>query len=179
MIERQQHEVLFNFRPIDWRQFIKVDLDEFQTVWKYNKQYFSIKAHVYDRVILDKAYPHARRAFYNMIENHDRQQEMWIYGVELIYIKLLPINKWLTCEGNLLTAAIYTHIRGNPSSNRINLEHKSEHFLLDRAYGTYKTFIDPTIKEGTTFLFYDGYYGNCGLDNLKIADSRLSTKKVF
>ncbi len=178
IVIEQKLDFLNNFRAIDWRDYIEVPLEGLTKMWKYKKQYYdkSTRHLLYDKIVIDKGYQKKRPAFYTMLENEDRQGEMWVQEIQLIYASWSGLEKWLTCEGHLLTSKSLSHIRGNPSNNKIRVVNKGEPLVFSRSMATYVSFVDKGVDKSANYLFFDGFFGNCGIDNIALADKNQATK---
>ena len=179
MVTAIQEERLADFRAIDYRDYIRQPLENFTKAWKYNGVYYKSPGSLYDLIVNKEGYTKTKNTFRRLLENPNRQLEMWNLRIQLIYVSQMQSGRWMTCEGKLLTANSFSLIRGNPNNNKIRLMNDGESYVVSRSFGTYKTFIDPTVKPTQKFLFLDGFYGNCAVDNLAIADKDKATKGLW
>lgn len=170
------HDRLECFRPIDYREHIKTDLSKLEIIWKYNKGYYkeSDLSALHDMAI-SKGYKKTKQAFKTMLKNPDRQKEFWIYNIQLIYVVFIPeLNYYLTCEGNILTKNSLTKIKYNPYNSEGFLYLDGEKIVFNRAAFVFNRFLLTDNEEKIDYdriFYFDGFYGNCGVDNLTLKDA--------
>lgn len=161
---------LNKFRAVDYREHILLPRTDYVKLWKYNGAYYpqSLLAPLYEMVVA-KGYSKCIRTFRSMLKNEDRQKEMWIWGIQLVYADFIPrLNYYITCDGNLLTKNSLTIIKGhNPYNSDIMLTVSGERIRANRANIMFSHFIDDNSDGLDKLFFIDGFYGNCGADNVE------------
>jgi hypothetical protein len=164
-----KHERLIKFRPIDYLEYIEKPINTFIKVWKYDGVYYKSLTRLYK--VLDERglYSRGSRTFKSMCENLDRQIEMWDYRIQLVFAKYIElINRYITCEGVILTEKNLSVIRGNPYNSEFSMILNKEQVSFNRAHVTWKSFVtDIGIEKGMYHVDRD--FGNCGIDNLFIS----------
>jgi len=165
------------FRPIDYREYIKQPISNFHKIWKYNGLYYRNASKLHEIIARKEGYTKTKRTFVNLLEDDDRQPEMWEYNIQLVYA--WKGKRYLTCEGKFLTADQLVWIRGNPNNNKMMLYNEDESFVVSRSHAVWDTFVDLDFKPTQKLLYFDGFYGNCAIDNLTVAIAGATTKGAW
>lgn len=174
MVAKDFQAYFEDFRAIDYREYIDMPLDGFKVIWKHNRVYYNKVSDLF--AVIKDSYGKNKDTLNTLLNNSDRQREMWQLGIQLIYVVFKPsINKYITCEGRVLTGDSLSLVRGNPADSKMLIKVRGESVVFSRAWTTYNAFIEET-DDMTSFMHLDRFYGNCGVDNLVIADKSKATK---
>ena len=159
----QMYMDLEAFRPVDYKEYIKMDLNKFEKFYKYNEVYYRSLSKLNAALKLNGIEKDVR-TLKAMTEDEERISELWALKVVIVYARYWDaIGYWLVCDGHILTSQSLSVVRGNPYNSEFNMVIDGERVVFNRAKSVYKAF----VSEGEVKLYHvDGFFGNCGVDNL-------------
>lgn len=177
-----QEDYFYNFRPIDYSEYITQPLANFEKLWKYDGVYYDRNntKNLFDLVVKKEGYSKQLPAFRVMLNKDDNYNDIWSLRIQTIYAKFIDsAKKYITCEGFFLTGKSRSLIRGNPASNSLSMMIDGENFVISRSETVWRVFIDPTITDNYPLFFIDNSFGNCGIDNLQPRQVGMTTKGTY
>ena len=160
---------LSEFRPVDYAEFIRKPLDSFVKVWKYEGVYYSSPKKLYNVLYERGIYTRDSRTFDKLCNDINRQDELWGYKIQVVFMVYLDvINRYITCEGIILTTRNLSIIRNNPYNSYFKMVHDGEPVFFNRAKTVWKYFVNE-MEDSEDMYHIDRNFGNCGIDNLFIS----------
>ena len=164
------------FNATDYTEFIKQDLNQLVKVWKHNGAYYGESSLLaLFAVAENQGYNKTAATFKKTALAVSRQKELWPYEIQMVFVSYIEeLDYYITCEGHLLTSRSLTKIKGNPYNSRHFLYRDGDKLEFNKALTTYSRFVDDKQDyEELDFLYLDGFYGNCGIDNLILKDAAI------
>lgn len=151
------------FKPIDYKEYIKMSLEGFEMFFKYDGVYYKNAGKLYAALKLN-GFEKDVRTLRAMIEASSRIDELWSLKVNIVYASYREsVGYWLVCDGSILTKESLSIVRGNPYNSEFNMIRNGERIIFNRATAVYNVFVEDS---DVALYHIDGFYGNCGVDNL-------------
>jgi len=171
---------LNGFRPIDYTEHITTDLSDLTMLWKYNGAYYkSSDSSLLHSVAENKGYSKTLKTFRQLLKDPSRQNELWLYDIQLVFAKhLSTLPYYIVCDGNLITNEKLTKLKYNPYNSLVVITREGERIKYIRSVIVMSYFTEYQDLDLDDVWYVDGFYGNCGIDNLKIKDKTIAAELV-